>query len=126
MASEKLKTRRRYEADFRAQILAQCDVPGASVAQVAMAHGIKANVVHRWRQLAREGAGVGRPAVHSPLAGGFLPVMLPSAPVASVGPAAPGSADIRIELRRGGTTMLITWPSVAAEQFAGFARELLK
>jgi response regulator of citrate/malate metabolism len=35
-----------------ARVLAECDVPGASVAKVAMAHGINANVVHRWRQLA--------------------------------------------------------------------------
>jgi transposase len=34
--------------------MAQCDAPGASVAKVAMSHGINANVVHRWRQLARE------------------------------------------------------------------------
>lgn len=36
-------------------MVAQCNEPGASVAKVALAHGINANVVHRWRQLAREG-----------------------------------------------------------------------
>lgn len=35
-------------------MLAQCDEPGASVAQVAMSHGINDNEVHRWRQLARQ------------------------------------------------------------------------
>ena len=41
--------------------MAQCDAPGASVAKVAMAHGINANVVHRWRQLVR-----GPPKVAAP------------------------------------------------------------
>ena len=63
MTSEKARTRRRYGAEFKAQVLAECEAPGASVARVAMSHGINDNVVHRWRQLAREagvaaGAGV--------------------------------------------------------------------
>ena len=56
MASDKVVRRRRYSEELKAQVLAECDAPGASVAKVAMAHGINANVVHRWRQLAREGA----------------------------------------------------------------------
>ena len=36
-------------------MMAECEAPGASVASVAMSHGINANVVHGWRQLAREG-----------------------------------------------------------------------
>jgi transposase len=50
MTSDK-KTRRRYSESKKAQVLAECCEPGASVAKVAMAHGINANVVHRWRQL---------------------------------------------------------------------------
>ena len=55
MTSEKKETRRRYSAAVKAQVVAECDEPVASVAKVAMSHGINANVVHRWRQLAREG-----------------------------------------------------------------------
>jgi transposase len=55
MTSESKKTRRRYGAQFKAMVLAQCEEPGVSVAQVAMSHGINDNVVHRWRQLARDG-----------------------------------------------------------------------
>jgi transposase len=119
MASERVKARRRYSAELKAQVLAGCDAPGASVAKVAMSHGINANVVHRWRQLAREAAAPS-PMAQQPV--GFVPVTLP-APVAS---AAATAADIRVELRRGTTTMLITWPSAGAEQFASFTRELLK
>ncbi len=55
MTSEKADTRRRYSAAKKAQVLAECREPGTSVAKVAMAHGINTNVVHRWRQMAREG-----------------------------------------------------------------------
>jgi transposase len=53
MTSGKTKTRRSYDAQLKAQILAECEVPGVSAAKVAMSHGINDNVVHRWRQLAR-------------------------------------------------------------------------
>jgi len=55
MASEKTasrpKTRRTYSDEFKAQVMAECEELGASVATVAMSHGINDNVVHRWRQL---------------------------------------------------------------------------
>jgi len=92
-------TRRRYSAELQAQVLAECDAPGASVAKVAMSHGINANVVHRWRQLAREV----RPVPASPT-GEFVPVSLPAMSAAT------DVRDIQIQLRRGTTTMTITWP----------------
>ena len=53
MAVERVVMRRRHGAQLKALVLQQCAAPGASVAKVAMSHGVKANVVHRWRQLAR-------------------------------------------------------------------------
>jgi transposase len=95
--------------------MSECDAPGASVAKVAMAHGINANVVHRWRQLAREE----RAAV--PAAGGeFIPVSLPTMSTS------PNTSDIQIQLRRGTTSMTITWPVSAAADFAAWMRELLR
>ena len=58
MASEHTARRRRYSQEMKARVLAECEVPGASVAKVAMSHGINANVVHGWRKLAR-GASAG-------------------------------------------------------------------
>jgi transposase len=52
-AQHSRKRRRRYSRELKTQILAECDAPGASVAQVAMLHGINANIVHGWRKLAR-------------------------------------------------------------------------
>ena len=115
MGSERA-TRRRYGADVKAQVLAECEEPGTSVAKIAMAHGINANVVHRWRQLAREGRGAG-----AKLKTEFVPVSLPL----TVSPPAT-AADIQIELRRGATTMTITWPLTAAADFGAWMRELLR
>ena len=116
MTSDKVVSRRRFGAEFKAQVLAECEVRGASVAKVAMAHGINANVVHRWRQLAREGqATVARPRE-------FVPVAIAApAPLASQ-----SCRDIEVELRRGGVTMKVIWPSSAAADFAAWTRELLR
>ena len=107
-------SRRRYSAELKAEVMAQCDAPGASVARVAMSHGINANVVHRWRQLAREGC-----QQVAPPPGEFVPVSLTTS-------VAPGSGgEIRIQLRRGATAMTIGWPLSAAAECAGWLREWL-
>jgi transposase len=114
MASDKVVRRRRYGDELKAQVVGECDAPGASVAKVAMAHGINANVVHRWRQLAREGAQV--------------TVAKPSefVPVAIAAPTVQGRRDIEVELRRGAVTMKVLWPSSAAADLAAWTRELLR
>lgn len=112
MTDAKKNTRRRYGAELKQQILAKCAEPGASVASIAMTHGINANVVHKWRRLA-SGA---LPAVAAPA---FVPVSLPSATCAP-------APDIRIELRRGATQITLSWPLAAADQCAVWMRELLR
>lgn len=64
--------RRRHAEELKRQVLAQCAEPGASVAQVALAHRLNANLVHKWRRL----AGPAKPAV-------FVPVTVAPAPAAS-------------------------------------------
>ena len=44
MELERSRKRRRYSSELKAEILAECDAPGASVAKVAMSHGINANI----------------------------------------------------------------------------------
>ena len=111
MNEGKKKTRRRYDGELKQQILAECAEPGASVASVALSHGINANVVHKWR---RQSCGV--PAVQEPA---FVPVSLPP-------PACVPVPDIRIDLRRGATNVTLSWPVAAAEHCAVWMRELLK
>ena len=117
MASDKVVKRRRYGDAIKTQVLTECEAPGASVAKVAMAHGINANVVHRWRQLARE-----RGQATAPKASEFVPVAIAApAPLATQ-----GRRDIEVELRRGAVTMKVLWPSSAAADFAAWTRELLR
>lgn len=40
--------RRTHGAEFKAQVLAECRQPGASVAAVALAHGLNVNLVRKW------------------------------------------------------------------------------
>jgi transposase-like protein len=51
MEAEQSRKRKRYGRELKAQVLAKCDALGASVAKVAMTHGINANIVHGWRKL---------------------------------------------------------------------------
>jgi len=110
MKDSKRIVRRRHSAELKAQLLSECAQPGVSVASVAMSHGINANIVHKWRRLAG--------AATLPAAS-FVPVALP-APTCSAPP------DIRMELRRGATSMTITWPAAAAADCAAWMRELLR
>jgi transposase len=109
----KKRTRvRAYPPEFKAKLVAEAERPGASVAQVALAHGLNANMLHTWRREARATAG-GTP-------GRAEFVALPVATVPAV------SAPIRIELRHGNTSVAVSWPTEAADACAGWLRELLR
>ncbi|WP_161566513.1 IS66 family insertion sequence element accessory protein TnpB [Pseudomonas aeruginosa] len=60
--------RRSYPKSFKAQIVEECTQPGASVAGVALSHGLNANLVHKW--IRRQQAQL--PAVPS----SFIPIPL--------------------------------------------------
>ena len=108
------RKRRRYSSELKTQILAECEAPGASVAKVAMSHGINANVVHGWRKLAR-GA---EPLV---MRQEFVPVT-----VATSAQVHAGERGIELKLRRGAVTIKLLWPMSAAVELAAFTRELLR
>jgi transposase len=107
--------RRRHDAELKTRVLAECDVLGASVAQVAMAHGLNANLVHKWRRQ----AGGHRLSVATPEMTTFIPVKMTPA-------VTPVAGDVRIELRRGALAVNVSWPLAASAQCAGWLRELLK
>lgn len=115
--------RRRHGEDLKKQVLAECAQPGASVAAVALAHGLNANLVHKWRRgrgHRRHGAA---PTVVSQGAGEFVELQLPAP---SSEPPCAMAPDIRIELRRGATAMNIAWPATAAGECAAWLREWLR
>ena len=116
MTTDKQRSRREHSAELKAKILTECDVPGASVAKVAMAHGINANVVHRWRQLSHGQAPTGLAKTSEFIS---LPLAAPTEP-AAVAP------DVRVELRRGPVSITVTWPVSVAAELAAWTRELLR
>ncbi len=121
MEIAKPAARRRHNPDLKSRVLAECAAPAASVAAVAMSHGLNANLVHRWRRLAAAGASSTSATIFPPASVeiGFVPVPLPAA-------TAPALPDIRIELRRGATSIAVTWPIGAAAECASWLGELLR
>jgi transposase len=117
MEQAKRVARRMYDAQLKQQVLAACAAPGASVARIALEHGLNVTLVHRWRRIAegRERGAHARPAA----AGRFV-----SLPIAA--PLGSAPAEIRIELKRGATSVNVTWPMTAAAECARWLRELLR
>ena len=125
--AEGRRRRRKHSNEFKAKVVAACNQAGASIAAVSMAHGVNANLARRWMLDAEQLAGglvAGKreattTSIASPpkLTPSFVPLQIVS------DTAAP---EIRIELRRGATTVSVTWPSLAAVECAAWLRELLR
>lgn len=114
MQDSKRAPRRRHPVELKACVLRECAEPGASIAQVAMMHGLNANLVHKWRRQAERGRGLVAPMRE---ASGFIPLTLTPEP---------GAVDIRIELHRGLLRVNVTWPVASAAHCAAWMREVLK
>ena len=116
MATVKKRTRRDYSPELKARILAECAAPNASVAKIAMAHGVNANLVHTWRKLTREGEL--KPAE----ATCFIPIAFEAEPATP-----PAQADfVEIDLHRGALTLKLRWPASATSELGTWMRELLR
>ena len=113
----KIVSRRQHSDELKAEVLEACGRPGASVAAIALQHGLNANLVHRWRRMAGRRAD-SSPAIGIHSAGEFIALPLPVA--------AQAVPDIRIELRRGATLVNVVWPTQAAAECAQWLRELLR
>ncbi|MCX9157970.1 transposase [Niveibacterium sp. 24ML] len=123
MQESQRRSRRAHSAAFKSKVVAESEAVGASVAQVALRHGVNANLVHRWRRAAQRGL----PAVAQ--APAFLPLVIPTAaPVTSSPSPAQSSAasEIRIELRRGTATVSVSWPASAAAECGTWLAEWLR
>ena len=115
--------RRKHSAELRAQVVQACRQSGASVAAIALRSGLNANLVHRWlREDGRSldtGAGSCAAVTCGPGAK-FVPLQLPQPAVTGA------STDIRVELRRGTSTITVSWPLQGASDCAAWLREWLR
>ena len=108
------RRRRRHSAQFKAQVIEACAAPGTSIGAVAQAHGLNVSVLRRWVK-AGVVAGVQQPAQSHALQR-FVPVTVDGAI----------AQPIRLEVRRGNTTVKVKWPPQAAAQCAAWLREWLR
>lgn len=117
------RRRRRHSDEFKARAVAQCRQPGVSIAGVALANGLNANLLRRWvvdsEQAAVSGAAVTTKRKPSRSASAeFVPVR-----VAGDGAA---HGDIRIALQGRTVSVEVRWPLGATDDCARWLRTLLE
>ncbi|MBB3190934.1 IS66-like element accessory protein TnpA [Halomonas cerina] len=111
------RKRRRFTAAFKARIVEACQQPGTSVAGVALAHSLNANLVHKWIRTARQ-----RDTVTE--APAFVPVPLASAAPSATPPSQPPDR-IRLTIPRPSGSVIVEWPASEADACRRLLRELL-
>jgi transposase len=117
----KVPKRRYYSPELKLHVVQICSRPGASIAGVALQNGINTNIVHRWIREHSQGMLVVQPQA-------FVPVTLSTesepAPTKPVVVAA--TPEIRMELRRGTSSVTVMWPSELAGDCGAWLREWLR
>jgi len=111
--------RRSYTPEFRAQVVAECAVPGTSVSGIALSYGLNANMVRRWCSKARQGQMLAtRPTA------AFVAVDMDHSPKDRAAPMA--ATGIEVQIQRGIVQARISWPVHASHDCAAWLRELLR
>jgi transposase len=116
------RTRRRHDPEFKAQVIEACLQPGVSIAAVALANGLNANFVRQWVRAHREHSQAGPTETtggEAVKSAGLVPVKI-ERPLSGS-----GSGEIRLEIRRGATTVQLGWPSRDAAALTRCLNDLL-
>ncbi len=113
----------RYSDEFKRQVVGACQTPGISMAAIARANSVNANMLRRWvvesSQSSDDQLGaIKKPMQSAPASPDFIPVKFaPALPVQS--------PDIRIEIQHASAAIQIHWPVAASSQCAQWLREVL-
>ena len=117
--------RRRHTDEFKSSVVAQCLVPGVSIAAVALQNGLNANLLRRWvsesgvgKEPTSQRAMTSADMARTVEVGGFVPVKLPAHEA--------NAGTIAIELRRGPVLVKVDWPLTAITECGAWLRELLR
>ena len=108
------RKRRRYSAAFKAQVVAECEQPGASVAGVAIRHSLNPNLVQKWRL-----------ALRNDQQSDFLRLPAPSRPVSEAAPRHE-TATVRIEVPTPKGPLIVYWPMSELKYAVAWLRALTK
>ena len=111
------RTRRLHAPELKRQVVTACQQPGASIAGVALVHGINANLVRRW--LKQEQSEHDTLTVKGQDSGAFISVPMVGFPAAAPEP-------LRLEIRRGACSVSLQWPASAAAECGAWLREWLR
>ncbi|MBS1833572.1 MAG: transposase [Acidobacteria bacterium] len=121
----KRRVRRRYSEEFRRQVVEACLQPGISIAAVALANGLNANLLRRWvkddRGVKEAGNGAG---IDDAQASDLRPPTL--VPVTVSAPEVERSGKIKIAIHRNQALVEVTWPVSQAAACAQWLREILR
>lgn len=117
------RRRRRHTEEFKRQVIEACLQPGVSVAAIALANGLNANYLRRWVREHREVSGPSATLLESVDA---MPAALVPVTVAANSMLNAPPLEIRLDVRRGGTTVQMAWPVEAAAGLGQCLRELLR
>lgn len=114
------RRRRNHSEQFKAEAVAACLEPGASIAAAAMTRSLNANLLRRWVvEAERAQAGPAIPiAPAATQSERFVALPLPAVPA--------DETPVRIEVRRGAMTVSVQWPRSAMHECSIWLRDLLK
>ena len=117
------RRRRRHSEEFKARVVAQCRRPGVSIAGVALANGLNANLLRRWVVEREQGSGSGTAVTSQRTSsrtteGEFVPVRIAADSDAH--------ADIRIALQGRALSVEVRWPLSGSDDCARWLRALLE
>lgn len=128
------RRRRKHSDEFKAKVVAACRRPGVSIASVALANKLNANLLRTWVAMAeraeapkpvRGATQVARLPSPTKLQSGaatFLPLRVEQTPSAPVAP----DGAIKIEVSRGATTIKVEWPVTAAAECSAWLKDVLR
>jgi transposase len=116
-----VRRKRSHSREFKEELVRACSEPGVSVAGVALANGVNANLLRKW--MVAHGVSVPR---RRRQADGEAPVVRAHEFVPVAITPAESSPPIRIEARRGNMTVKMEWPVSVAGECSRWLRGWLK
>ena len=102
------RPRRTHSPEFKAQVLNECEQPGASLASVAQRHNLNANLIHKWKRTVE-------PALQNKP--DFIPV-----PLSTHNTVASTGQQVTFEL----SNVKVHWPLSEIDQSVSWLQALLK
>ena len=120
------RSRRRYTDEFKRQAIEACRQPGISMASVALANGLNANLLRRWVTERQEAVAGSVTLPDQPPLGMTEPSIPGLVPITVAPPETPPSGEIRIEIHRNQTLISISWPVSQSTFCADWLGDLLR